>query len=720
MSETKIINVAFGKSRDATTSARYRYDYGQVIEVVGIYLPETFEARFSNSPHGESIRVIGTQNKVDIPDGLFLTGEPIYCYITVHDEDTDGRTMYSIKIPVKGSTERTDADPTPVEQDVITQAIASLNNAIDRTTENVEITNTNVELAQESAANAQSYAESANSYAENAQVSANSANTYAENANDSATNAEASAVRASDSETHVGQMVAEVEQTAKRAETASTNAESSASVATQKANDASTSATNAQQSAANAQSYMNTTLTSASQALANAEKTQNNKEDVELAKASVITAVSEAQNYAFSAQSASQAVQNMNVEAVTLEPNSDATVEKNIDSVTGTVTLTYGIPKGVKGEKGDTGSKGDKGDPFVYSDFTPEQLTSLKGEKGDKGDKGDQGVQGIQGIQGERGIQGIQGERGEKGDTGSKGDKGDAFTYADFTSEQLASLKGDKGDKGDAFEYSDFTPQQLASLKGEKGDKGDAFEYSDFTPEQLASLKGEKGDTGDTYSLTQQDKEDIAGLVDTPVDDVQINGTSIVENGVAEIPIASATAFGIVKTGTNLGVKITGTGILVSNKASDSEVKYGTHQYNVITPFIQHSATFYGLAKAAGADEKNSTLPVGQYTESAKSAISSMLNAPESVSGMTPTITAKAGVRYICGECTTLDITTPESGIVDITFTSGATPTVLTVTPPTGMTMMWANGFDPTALEANTVYEINIMDGCKGVACSWT
>lgn len=34
------------------------------------------------------------------------------------------------------------------------------------------------------------------------------------------------------------------------------------------------------------------------------------------------------------------------------------------------------------------------------------------------------------------------------------------------------------------------------SIKGDKGDKGDAFTYEDFTEEQLAALKGEKGDTG--------------------------------------------------------------------------------------------------------------------------------------------------------------------------------------------------------------------------------
>jgi len=86
------------------------------------------------------------------------------------------------------------------------------------------------------------------------------------------------------------------------------------------------------------------------------------------------------------------------------------------------------------------------------------------------------------------------------------------------------------------------------------------------------------------------------------------------------------------------------------------------------------------------------------------------------VTGTTPTITALPGVRYICGEVTTLDITLPASGIVDVTFESGSTPTVLTITPPTGVTLKWANGFDPDNLDANTSYEINVKDGEFGVA----
>lgn len=89
------------------------------------------------------------------------------------------------------------------------------------------------------------------------------------------------------------------------------------------------------------------------------------------------------------------------------------------------------------------------------------------------------------------------------------------------------------------------------------------------------------------------------------------------------------------------------------------------------------------------------------------------------VPGTTPAITAVANTQYICGEVVTLDITLPASGCIDVVFQSGSTATVLTVTPPTGVTVKWANGFDPTALEANTTYEINIKDGL-GVGAAWT
>lgn len=116
---------------------------------------------------------------------------------------------------------------------------------------------------------------------------------------------------------------------------------------------------------------------------------------------------------------------------------------------------------GAKGERGEQGpqglqglrgEKGDKGDAFKYTDFTASQLTALKGPKGDTGNTGPQGERGPQGA---TGPQGPKGDKGDTGPQGSKGDKGDAFTYADFTQEQLAALKGPKGDKGDAGEKGD-------------------------------------------------------------------------------------------------------------------------------------------------------------------------------------------------------------------------------------------------------------------------
>lgn len=124
---------------------------------------------------------------------------------------------------------------------------------------------------------------------------------------------------------------------------------------------------------------------------------------------------------------------------------------------------------GPQGPKGEQGEQGPKGEPFRYSDFTVEQLEALKGPKGDKGERGSDGDTGPEGPQG---IQGIQGEEGKKGE------KGEPFKYSDFTEEQLLSLKGPKGDTGEQgsqgkpFTYADFTPQQLAALRGPKGDNG--------------------------------------------------------------------------------------------------------------------------------------------------------------------------------------------------------------------------------------------------------
>lgn len=75
-------------------------------------------------------------------------------------------------------------------------------------------------------------------------------------------------------------------------------------------------------------------------------------------------------------------------------------------------------------------------------------------------------------------------------------------TLSEYTKTvDLPSLKGDPGKDG-------YTP--VKGVDYFDGEKGDAFTYEDFTAEQLAALKGEPGDD---YILTDTDKTDIANIV---------------------------------------------------------------------------------------------------------------------------------------------------------------------------------------------------------------
>jgi hypothetical protein len=86
---------------------------------------------------------------------------------------------------------------------------------------------------------------------------------------------------------------------------------------------------------------------------------------------------------------------------------------------------------GVDGKDGYTPRKnvdyfdGKDGKAFTYEDFTQEQLLLLKGEQGKQGERGFQGARGPQGMQGEKGDKGEQGYQGPIGPKGAKGDKGD-------------------------------------------------------------------------------------------------------------------------------------------------------------------------------------------------------------------------------------------------------------------------------------------------------
>lgn len=202
-----------------------------------------------------------------------------------------------------------------------------------------------------------------------------------------------------------------------------------------------------------------------------------------------------------------------------------------------------------------------------------------------------------------------------------------------------------------------------------------------------------------------------------PVEDVQVNGTSILSNGVANVPIATASKPGVVLV-SGYGLQMQSNGNISTKTATSTEIKAGSRSWEHISPNNQHESTFYGLAKAAGdTTQATSSNAVGAYTQEAKTAIKSMLGVEKviTISGTAPTITAEENARYICGEVVSLNFTPSTNGICDVRFTSGST--VITLTIPS--TVKFPNWFDPTKLETNTVYEINVLDGIYGAVMTW-
>lgn len=203
--------VRFTNSQTAVAmTPLWQYDYGQRLIIEGLDIPTNYEVHFCNSGDSTTTTQIGDADGVIIPDEYFLNGKDILAYIYLHTGLDDGETEYKITILVRTRQRPTDLEPTPVQQDAITQAIAALNNAVDETAQSAteSADSAAAALASEQAAKASedaaalsetNAAASATAAANSASASAASASASAESARDSATSASESAASAADS-----------------------------------------------------------------------------------------------------------------------------------------------------------------------------------------------------------------------------------------------------------------------------------------------------------------------------------------------------------------------------------------------------------------------------------------------------------------------------------------------------------------------------------------
>lgn len=247
-----------------------------------------------------------------------------------------------------------------------------------------------------------------------------------------------------------------------------------------------------------------------------------------------------------------------------------------------------------------------------------------------------------------------------KGDTGPKGDAGEGVpeggtagqilkksSSTDYDTEWASADAGDISYDDSETYASDTVGFAVSDVKADLRQlSGSIAPVESFATATAAHAVGElfmMGETlmvalsaiaiGDTITTEGgSPNAAVTKLSDKLIKDVQINGSSILNNGVANVPIAAYNQLGAVYDGGSygyFGVSVANDGRLQITRAEDGNVKTGAQAYRPIVPYNQHLATFYGLAKASGdTTQSASSNPVGTYTDAAKKAIREMLGIP--------------------------------------------------------------------------------------------
>ena len=105
----------------------WQYDQGQILQLVGLELPDAYQVEFSNSrDKGSAKAQIGGPDGVSIPDEYLTTGKPVYAFLVGHTGETDRETEKLVVIYVKARSQPTDEPITPEQQTLVDQLIAAL------------------------------------------------------------------------------------------------------------------------------------------------------------------------------------------------------------------------------------------------------------------------------------------------------------------------------------------------------------------------------------------------------------------------------------------------------------------------------------------------------------------------------------------------------------------------------------------------------------------
>ncbi len=182
----KIIRGTVSGRGFTTTSAITQWDYGWIFIPEIESLPPTYRLDFSNEEkRGTALPIYCGSEGAEVPKELIDTGKDIHVwYVCIGDGY--GITEHHWIIPNKCKSKTAEDEPTPTQQGIVDQAIAQLNTAVEKTSQDVQTTTA-------LAAEAQRYANEADQSAQDAEDSKTAAETAQANAQASEENAGISA-----------------------------------------------------------------------------------------------------------------------------------------------------------------------------------------------------------------------------------------------------------------------------------------------------------------------------------------------------------------------------------------------------------------------------------------------------------------------------------------------------------------------------------------------
>lgn len=131
------ITAHVGEKTYVKTDPAFQYDYGLILIIDGVVLPEEYEVQFGNTTSPANKTVVGGATGVAIPDEYLRNGEDIHAYLYMHTSEDDGYSVYHIHIPVISRAAISEEEITPIQHDVIEEALEALADAVEKTNENV-------------------------------------------------------------------------------------------------------------------------------------------------------------------------------------------------------------------------------------------------------------------------------------------------------------------------------------------------------------------------------------------------------------------------------------------------------------------------------------------------------------------------------------------------------------------------------------------------------